>query len=288
MSKPLLYFIGILCLILLLKLFIFYQTKPVYKDNQSISFDSKVISVPKVYKTYQNFSVELPSGDRAFVKTEVYPEYFYQSKVLVSGNLKYRLLDNKATILTMDFPKIEFVKNRESSFLAVGYSIRQKIIIVFQRVLPKDLSSLMLGIVFGIKEDFSKDFLNDLRVSGVMHVIAASGMNVTMTGGFMLYLFSLFLKRQLAVVSSIVGILFYAFLASFEPSIVRASIMGIIAFSALILGKQQFSLYALFLTGFVMLFISPSFLLILVFSFHSYQRLEFYIFRSYLKNGRMV
>ena len=73
----------------------------------------------------------------------------------------------------------------------------------------------------------------------------------------MLYLFSLFFKRQLAVVISISGILFYAFLASFEPSIVRASIMGIIAFSALILGKQQFSLYALFLTGFVMLFISP-------------------------------
>jgi competence protein ComEC len=44
-----------------------------------------------------------------------------------------------------------------------------------------------LGIAFGIKEDFSKDFLQSIKVVGAMHVIAASGMNVTMVSEFFFY-----------------------------------------------------------------------------------------------------
>ena len=76
------------------------------------------------------------------------------------------------------------MKNSENYFLAVISFIRQKIIIRFQSVLPKDASALLLGIVFGIKEDFSSSFLQDLKIVGVMHVITASGMNVTMVSGF--------------------------------------------------------------------------------------------------------
>lgn len=260
MSKPVLLFILILAIALVLRLFVFYLTKPIYKDGEHINFSSKVLSDPKVYKTYQNFSAELPSGDRVFIKTDIYPEYYYQDKIMLSGNLKYQLLNNKTQILTMDFPQIEAVKTSGNNLLAVTNSIRQKIINTFQTSLSKNSAGLMLGIVFGIKQNLSKDFLDDLKVSGVMHVIAASGMNVTMTGGLMFYVFSLFLKRQLAIISSIFAILFYAFLAGFEPSIVRASIMGIIAFSALVLGKQQYSFYALCLTGFAMLFFQPKFL----------------------------
>jgi len=54
----------------------------------------------------------------------------------------------------------------------------------------------LLGIVFGIKEDFSKDFLQSIKVVGVMHVIAASGMNVTMVSGFFFYIFHWFLKDR--------------------------------------------------------------------------------------------
>ena len=68
------------------------------------------------------------------------------------------------------------------------------------------------------------------------------------------------LKRQIAIFVSILGILFYAMLAGFEASIVRASVMGIIAFSSQILGKQQYGFYALLLTGFLMLFVWPKYL----------------------------
>lgn len=262
MSKSLISFILILVIVLILRLSIFYSTKPIYKEGEQISFNSRVLSEPNVYKSYQSFWLELPNTDRVFVKTKIYPEYYYQDRILISGILKFRLLNKKTQILTMDFPKISLVKNLTPSFagLAVVKPVRQKIIAVFDKALPRDLSGLMLGIVFGIKQNLSKDFLDNLKTAGVMHVIAASGMNVTMTAGFIFYLFSLILKRQLAIAASVLGILFYAFLAGFEASIVRASIMGIIAFSSQILGKQHYSFYALFLTGFSMLFVAPKYL----------------------------
>ena len=277
MSRSLIAFILILLVVLVSRLFTFYSTKTVYRDGEKISFSSRILSEPKVYKSYQSFWLELPSTDRVYVKTEIYPEYYFQDSVNVAGSVRFlphqgggqnygasgqnnRLLNDEASILTMDYPKISFVKNSDGLFLAVVKPIRQKIITVFDKTLPKDLSGLMLGIVFGIKQNLSKDFLDNLKTAGVMHVIAASGMNVTMTAGFVFYLFSLIFKRQLAVFLSGLGILFYAILAGFEASIVRASIMGIIAFSSQILGKQQYGFYALLLTGFLMLFISPNYL----------------------------
>jgi competence protein ComEC len=260
MSKTTLVFLSILFILLSLRLFTFYSSKQSYKDGQSIEFTSRVLSEPKVYKDYQSFSVEISSGERVFIKTEVYPIYYFQDNIYISGKLNYRLLGNKTRILALDFPKISFVKNSDNIFLAVVKTVRQKIITSFSTTLPKDLAGLMLGIVFGIKVDLSKNFLDSLRQTGVMHVIAASGMNVTMTGAFIFYLFSSFLKRQFAIILSVLGILFYAFLAGFEPSIIRASIMGIIAFSAQILGRQKDSFYALLLTAFLMLFVSPKFI----------------------------
>ena len=63
-------------------------------------------------------------------------------------------------------------------------------------------------------------FMQHLRSVGVLHVIAASGMNVTFVAGALIYLLGGFLRRQIALVLGILGMVFYLFLAGFEPSIV--------------------------------------------------------------------
>lgn len=260
MTKIHIFFVAFLIVALVLRVGLFYSQKTEYQDEQSISFNTTVSSEPKLSGNLQNFSVTLPNGETAFVQTAGYPEYNYGDNLALTGKLKMKLLNGKQALLSLDFPKIEAVKTNSGPFLAVIYSIRQKIIATFQNVLSKDSSALLLGIVFGIKVDFSKDFLQDLKTVGVMHVIAASGMNVTMVAGFLFYIFSLFLKRQWAIGLSIFGLVFYDFLAGFQSSIIRASIMAVLAFSAQILGKQKDAIYILFLTGFIMLFYNPGFL----------------------------
>ncbi|HLD01465.1 MAG TPA: ComEC/Rec2 family competence protein, partial [Patescibacteria group bacterium] len=75
--------------------------------------------------------------------------------------------------------------------------------------------------------------------------------------GGILWLVSQFLKRQVAVGVAIASIGFYAVLAGLQPSIVRAALMGSIAFAATLLGRQYTVLFALFLTGFCMLLFDP-------------------------------
>lgn len=243
---------------LIIRLIIFYGTKVNLKIG-NFEFESTLMSQPKIYNSYQTFTLNTKDKVRILVKTDPENNFSYGDRLKIAGNLNKRLLEN-GSYYYMDFPKISFVKTNMPLFLAVGLFIRQNIINNFDKFLPSDYSALLLGIVFGIKQNMSYDFSNKLKQVGVMHVIAASGMNIAMVSGFIFYVFSVFIKRQLAVILSVLAILFYAFLAGFEPSIIRASIMGIIAFTAQGLGRQNYGFYSLILTGFVMLFVSPIFL----------------------------
>ncbi|MBI3092900.1 MAG: ComEC/Rec2 family competence protein [Candidatus Levybacteria bacterium] len=250
--------IFLFLILLLLRFFLFYQNQPQYQDGQQLEFEITLLSEPQTVGSLQRVIANLENGERIFITTAQFPEFHYGQTLRFSGDLKKRLLTNEKVILTMFFPNVKPVETPLKSGLALTSFIRQKVILLFEKTLPPNSSGLLLGVVFGIREGMDKTFSNDLRLSGVLHVVAASGMNVTMVGGFLSSLFGSILRRQIALVFSIFGILFYALLAGFEPSIMRASIMGIFAFSAQILGRQNLATYALFLAGYLMLLFSPS------------------------------
>ena len=246
-----------LSLILSLRFYLFFNNQKEYENGQAISFEATLLSEPQYLGDLQKFSVSLPEGQTVYITASAHPEYKYADRILITGNLTKRVLNSKI-IYSLNFPKIEAKITSKSIILAVTSFIRQSVTETFNKNLSSDLSSLLLGIVFGIKTPMSKEFTNQLRLSGVFHVIAASGMNVTMVAGFLSAMFSLFLRRQIALFFSIFGVLFYAFLAGMQPSIMRASLMGILVFSGQILGKQTMAGYSLFLVAFFMLFISPN------------------------------
>ena len=246
-------FYVFLASILILRLFFFYSNTHKYQDLEEVSFTTQILSSPKQYFNYQTIYVNIDDLEKALIKTDLSKEFNYGDYVNFTGNLRVLLLKDKSTIFTINNPKIEAKSRENLSFLTNIYNLRQRIISNFKSNLDAKSAGLMLGIVFGIKENMPKDFLQQLQVTGVMHVIAASGMNVTMVSGFLFYLFALLFKRQVAVILSILGILFYTALAGFEASIIRAAIMGIIVFSAQILGRQQYSFIALLITAFAML-----------------------------------
>ncbi len=258
--KKIILFIGVLSFILCLRLIIFYSSLKTYQNAEYVNFETQISSPVREYSAYQTVYVSLDPVTKVLIKTTLDKDLSYGNMLKISGNLETRLLDNNTTIFTLNYPKIE--ANFRENYLKSAriYFIRQRIIDVFNANLDKNSADLMLGIVFGIKQDLDKEFAKQIQAVGLTHVIAASGMNVTLVSGFLFYILSYFLKRQRAIFVSVLGILFYVCLAGFEPSIVRAAIMGILVFSSQILGRQQLSLITLLLTGFVMLFIWPGFL----------------------------
>lgn len=251
----------ILCILLSflsLRFYFFYQHQSQFIDGQEVNFQTTILSEPKSSGNYIVYTAKITPFNNVFITVPRFTAVNYGQKVNVIGTLKVKVLNNKSIIMSMYLPKIEALKNKQNFLLEIMSNIREKIIFLFEQTLPSNLSSLLLGIVFGIKKDMSIDFYNNLKQVGVMHVIAASGMNVTMTAGFFISFFGLFLKRKQAIVVSVLGILFYAILSGLQASIVRASIMGIMLFVAQFFGRQYLAAYGLFLTALLMLFYNPA------------------------------
>lgn len=144
------------------------------------------------------------------------------------------------------------------TMLNLAGGLRSRIQELYFENLSKQDANLLMGIVLGIKGSFTKSFSQDLQSTGVLHVIAASGMNVTMVGGFLFGLALKLFNRRNALLFTILGVTFYAVVSGLQPSIVRATLMGVMAFGAQLLGRQYAGMYGLGLAGWLMLMWSPS------------------------------
>ncbi len=256
MKKPALILI-ILGLILAIRLFtVLYGLHP-YHSGQEIAVLTTLNSEPKLAPGGQKATVIMPNYQRLSVTFAKNPVLSYGDQVAFQGNVKYFVPENGKAVAYMTKPEFKIVKKVEVSPFS---ALRVKLIDFFNSTLKPTQASLVLGIVFGIKGDMPQYFYDNLRKTGLLHVIAASGMNITMAAGFFMVIFSLFLKRQNALFLSIFGIFLYTMLAGFQPSIVRAAIMGILVFTSQIMGRQSNAGWGVVLAGFIMLFINPALL----------------------------
>lgn len=248
------FFLSILVLILSVRFIFFFQNKHEYRVGEEVRFSHTFLKDPQKVFGKQTFNV---SNIKIYASGE--PELKYGQKVSVKGVVEEERFKNskgkEVVRPVIKNPKIDIVENRSGLSLISG--MRSRISEVFQKNLSRNESSLLMGIVFGIREGMDKELSQAFRNTGVLHVVAASGANVSLVGGFLLAMFTYFLKRQIGVVCACLAIIFYAVFSGLEASIVRASIMAILAFSATIFGRQNFALITLSFTAFLMLFYNP-------------------------------
>ncbi|MBI2034414.1 MAG: ComEC/Rec2 family competence protein [Candidatus Levybacteria bacterium] len=248
-------FVILLSLLLCLRLFLFYHNRETFNDSQKVTLEAVLLTEPQIKGRLQRFSIRAPNGQRIFISTAVYPRYHYGEELTFAGIVQ----KSKTGVYFLSFPSISRKVNQNLfgnlfSFLGL---FRGHIITFFQKILPSTSAGLLLGIVFGIREQIPNEFANALRSSGMLHVVAASGMNVSIIIS-MLAAFSIrFFKRKYALMLVIPVVLFYCLLAGFDPPIVRACIMGILAIAASLFGRQYFGLLALAMSAYIMLFIWP-------------------------------
>jgi competence protein ComEC len=238
--------------------FIYEQQRVSYVDGQEISVTERLNDIPEVDGRFQRFALSQPAGPKLFITTSRYPEYHYGDVLAVFGDVEKKDYEGYS-IFTMSYPKLQLMPS-DNIFYSVIAGIREQISAVFAQTLPPISASLLMGIVFGIKEQMPQHFEDALRITGVMHVIAASGMNVSMVAGAVFLIASTFINRRKAIVLSLGLIIFYSFLTGFEASIVRATIMAGIAFTASYVGRQYYGFLALVLTAYIMLIFHPGYL----------------------------
>lgn len=236
---------------------------PVVTDGQELSYTTTILSQPqeqgamlRFTTSYSNIFGSIPITVTVPATTAV----SYGDVVRISGKVKVRLLAKNYVANSISFAGIEAKPKGSRNVLAVADFLRQKIMKNYAQYLPQTASSLLSGIVLGVKQPFSQEFQKALQTTGLMHVIAASGMNVTLVASFLLGIFGKFLGRRMSIFTTSGALFFYCLLAGLQPSIVRATVMSLLSLSAQLFGRQYTGWYALVLTGGGMLLVSPELL----------------------------
>jgi len=134
---------------------------------------------------------------------------------------------------------------------------RENLAAIGARHLPEPESALVLGVVLGYKSALSPDFYQALINSGTLHMVVASGYNVTVVAGLVLSVCLFFFRRRGATLLAILVLFFYILLAGGEVSIIRAAVMGSIVFVAKTFGRASKGWWSLMLALWAMIMLSP-------------------------------
>jgi competence protein ComEC len=114
-------------------------------------------------------------------------------------------------------------------------------------------ASLLNGILFGVKSSLPVDLYQSLLNTGVVHIVALSGMNISILISLSNRLFLGFGKK-ISIFLSLILIILFIIMTGASPSIVRAGVMGGISLAAVLFGRQYYGLLSLVLTSILMLF----------------------------------
>lgn len=155
------------------------------------------------------------------------------------------------------------IQNRADDFL--GKLIRKlndtrnNIIEIHGQNIKSPMLEVLGGIIFGddaVNPDDSirENFIN----SGILHILSASGMNVTLILGIWFFLTkSLRFNYKFSIISGIFLILFYTCMTGFGPPIIRAAIMLTLILIGKLIDKATSTISLLFIVAFLMLLTNP-------------------------------
>lgn len=112
---------------------------------------------------------------------------------------------------------------------------------------PEPNLSLMKGILFGISIDSSGYFYEQIKKVGLLHLVVASGTNISVVIAIIGTFLARFGKR-FSVLISILFIIFYIYLISPQAPSIRAAFMGILTLVGFIYGRENLAMMGLFLS----------------------------------------
>lgn len=218
------------------------------------------------YKDGKSFKVE----GTAFIYVPLYSHYRYGDVLEVTGNLETptsfddfdyaSYLSNQDIYSVMFYPRVSLVDTDQGNpVMNWIYDMRQHLADSLAGALPEPQASVAQGMLLGLRASIPDDVNSDFALSGTTHILAISGMNLSIMAGILVALGQwLWGKRHYLYVWLALGtIWFYAALTGAPPSVVRASVMASVFLLAELTGRQKNAAPALFLAAAVMAAANP-------------------------------
>ncbi len=169
-----------------------------------------------------------------------------------------------AAIEVVGQPAIQSITSTQDSLPLVGVfnPIRRDISDTLSQTLDSTDAALPIALLIGDRSGIDDELFRNFRSAGLAHLLAISGLHVSLIGGIAMTASALAFGRRRAyyLLIPLATVLIYAALAGFAPPVTRAAIM----FSILVLGKSMgrgsHTLAALALAAWLMVAFEPEIL----------------------------
>ncbi len=163
-------------------------------------------------------------------------------------NLKFLEKENKKNDNIFLEKKENFNKNLQK--------FRKRFIEIVHIIYPEKEAIFLAWILIGAREEIPKDLKDNFNNSGLTHLIAVSGFNITIIVIFLSFLFK-FLPVYLRVFLVTSFIIVFTMIVWANPAVIRASIMWVLAYFIISSGRKGDSLAILLFTAFAMTIYNP-------------------------------
>ncbi len=248
------------------------KIKNLNEDKQNFSGVVVIFKEPEIKEKIQQLILapENNKTEKFLLNASIYEKYNYGDTLKINCVLErpknfddsfdYRMYLAKDRIFyECKNPKIENLeKNSGNRFLAILIKIKNKFNENINKLIPAPQSGLLSGLLLGGSNQLSKEVQNNFSRTGMTHIVAVSGYNVTIIAEYLMLLgIFLGLWRRQAFWFAVTGIIIFVILTGLSASAVRAGLMGVLLIWAMKNGRLGNAQNAILFSACVMLFANP-------------------------------
>lgn len=217
-------------------------------DN--IALEDETLAYKARVTAFLGDDIELSAGDHVsfygtitFNSHEKFDSYYPRT---ISNGTRYYAKVTSASVLSEG--KLSFPGN-----------LQLKIKRMFDENLDEKSASIAKALVLGDKSGMDSDMYNDIKASGLAHVLAVSGLHVsTLATALYFLLKKLKVNPKVSLCVVVISTFFYSMLCSFTASSVRAVIMsGTYAFASTF-GKKRDDISTISFSAILILLFAPA------------------------------
>lgn len=247
------------------------RSKDNHLDGKKFSGKAVIIKEPQKKDRYQSITVR--AEELTFlVRAGAYPEYFYGDELEIgcilktpdnfdeTGRFDYKMYLAKEKISYIcEGGKIEKAGAEKGNFFYSSIIfVKNKFSDNISRLIPYPESALLEGLLLGGDGKLPENLQDDFSKTGMTHIVAVSGYNVTIIAEYLMLIGIFFgLWRRQSFWFAIIGIIIFVVLVGAPSSAVRAGVMGILLLWAMKKGRLSNSQNAILFAASVMLFSNP-------------------------------
>ena len=177
------------------------------------------------------------------------PSPFVQNEILHA--MRATLIKNKG----------EVRENNSSPFLKLLYKLKRQASCDLEKLYPEEQSAFLKSLFLGEKSALSKEEKGLYQEAGIAHILAVSGLHLSLVGGTCFVLLRLLgMELSYASILSSFFVLSFALFTGSSGSTLRAMLMFFVYFFGKNLGRGQDRISSLSLSLLLLLFLQPLFL----------------------------